>query len=1286
MNYKITKPLTKPIVKPLAALLLSSTALVSQSVQANDLVSRLLTQPEYQQLLKADSVPYAGAIPVFDSDNNIHYAFDNNEGNIPFPEDITFKLNSKPWAKQTLYLDIHDYFYERLNTPFEFYDVDNSGGLSRAERRNLQAHYLSVVEAFSAFDINITTEDPGLDALLRTSVDDEYFGSRVILSDGKPPAGVTDISASGSPIYEIPTTEEPERPTFVYEIRSFSYHSGGGTNHEFGHTLGAVHIEPFNVGDRAVKHSTGKGETWWTGHMGTNQSGLVGHWLITDLSHIFRHGVITTADDHSDELQDATPLQTTNYSGHSLSHHGLIEDNQDIDVFEFTLDQNQYVEIFADTPKYVPKIDIELSLYNSDGEILEQHNAISHLDSVVFSNLEAGKYYVSVKGEGHAQSERHNGYFDFGSTGHYTLFLTQRDYVNTNTLNISDDRFTVLEEAHLTANPLENDLVSENATITWLGHSGAGAQRSANANASNQLKYNYHSQFGFGIFAAEDEILYRVEDNGQSAMGRIIVDVQSVADNYDFHLYAQVNDDQFNVLPNQINIIDPIHNDAPLKDYSINHGALTQPNNGQVVIRQDGKFEYTPTANFSGVDSFTYQLSMPGRSFSGHTGQQTQETISYKAKVTLLVSDGELIAGNDQRHTYEDIPVDVRVLDNDFSENGDLSITAFGQPSHGTVTKNVDNTLSYNPDQDYHGQDNFTYTVSDGQSEITRNVRIVLQATNDNPTAIADEYTIPANSSFTFNALSNDNDARDNASFFNSFANSQPEHGALKKNNSSGSFTYTPNKFYCGEDSFLYLIRDNLAGRNFSDVTFTIEGNEESCAQENDAIIKHTFLDVPDNFDFNQNIEFDIAFSSAVTGFDYSDLTLSHGFIERFEMIDDSRVHLSIAVDSQQDLTIQLKAGAVSNENGLSNSASEVFTLTYADTKAPDVNIITPENYRAGENITFVFKFTEPVVNFSETSLAYTDHQSGGQFISVTPRAEDFEKIDDQTYSIRMPATGTFVRLLVKVGSFADLAGNTQSYRVASVSRVTAPLATRLISIEPAAGQANNAAQQTFLVSFNKPHENLTAANFETSSTNANTQISAVESLANGRVYRVVIDVAANSDEELSLKLKGPLSGQGEQTSRRIDRRAPQFLQNNSTFKKLESTQLELRTTERIARINESAMTASNAAIESVAISQDGQGIIIKLTPSSLADVTLSFAQGAVQDVSNNDSAVSSQTLVYSAAGNNSGSDNGSGSNAAGNGSGDDEGTGLSSGSGGGSIYWLLTMMLLLKRRQARNR
>ncbi|OQY27989.1 MAG: hypothetical protein B6244_08575 [Candidatus Cloacimonetes bacterium 4572_55] len=77
------------------------------------------------------------------------------------------------------------------------------------------------------------------------------------------------------------------------------------------------------------------------------------------------------------------------------------------------------------------------------------------------------------------------------------------------------------------------------------------------------------------------------------------------------------------------------------------------------------------------------------------------------------------IAEDDESFTEMDIPVTIPVLENDEDFDGDpLLITDVTQPAHGTAIIDVDGlSIVYTPIAGYYGEDNFDYTISDGNGE-----------------------------------------------------------------------------------------------------------------------------------------------------------------------------------------------------------------------------------------------------------------------------------------------------------------------------------------------------------------------------------------------------------------------------------------------------------------------------------------------------------------------------------------------------------------------------------------
>ena len=138
---------------------------------------------------------------------------------------------------------------------------------------------------------------------------------------------------------------------------------------------------------------------------------------------------------------------------------------------------------------------------------------------------------------------------------------------------------------------------------------------------------------------------------------------------------------------------------------------VSDPAHGVVTLNADGSFVYTPTAGYSGVDSFTYKAN------DGAAGAAADSNV---ATVTLTVNAVNVapVAVNDAYSTHEDTPLTVPapgVLANDTDTEGDpLTAIKVSDPAHGVVTLNADGSFTYTPTANYSGADSFTYRANDG--------------------------------------------------------------------------------------------------------------------------------------------------------------------------------------------------------------------------------------------------------------------------------------------------------------------------------------------------------------------------------------------------------------------------------------------------------------------------------------------------------------------------------------------------------------------------------------------
>ena len=244
-------------------------------------------------------------------------------------------------------------------------------------------------------------------------------------------------------------------------------------------------------------------------------------------------------------------------------------------------------------------------------------------------------------------------------------------------------------------------------------------------------------------------------------------------------------------------------NDTDDNGQSLTASITSAPLYGTLTLQSDGSFVYSSSSSYSGSDSFQY-VAYDGSLSSG------------EVTVTITVRENNApVAEADSYSVSEDgtltVEADSGVLDNDSDADGDaLTLTLLTGPFHGSVTLDSDGSFVYTPDDDYSGTDLFSYEISDGLLDSgSTTVSLTVVAVNDAPEAADDAYDVEENTALTVDAtsgvLANDTDV-DEDSLTVSLV-SGPTYGTVTLN-SDGSFTYTPNTDYTGEDSFVYEVTD----------------------------------------------------------------------------------------------------------------------------------------------------------------------------------------------------------------------------------------------------------------------------------------------------------------------------------------------------------------------------------------------------------------------------------------------------------------------------------------------
>ncbi|WP_087684106.1 retention module-containing protein [Agarilytica rhodophyticola] len=188
----------------------------------------------------------------------------------------------------------------------------------------------------------------------------------------------------------------------------------------------------------------------------------------------------------------------------------------------------------------------------------------------------------------------------------------------------------------------------------------------------------------------------------------------------------------------------------------------------------------------------------------------------------------------------------------------------------GEVIDNGDGTFTFTPSENWFGNPQFSYTVSDGQGgEAENTISLAVDAVNDAPIANADSLvsTVPL-TSVNVNALGNDTDVDgDDLSITGASATS----GSVVIE-SDGTLTYTPNDGFFGTDTIQYTLSDGNGGESQTTIPVSVVYDPGVVTINNSDTVN---TNTPSFSGTSANIQGDITLT--VNGVDYSVTPASDG-------------------------------------------------------------------------------------------------------------------------------------------------------------------------------------------------------------------------------------------------------------------------------------------------------------------------------------------------------------------------------------------------------------------------
>ncbi|MEA5389737.1 zinc-dependent metalloprotease family protein, partial [Cyanobium gracile UHCC 0139] len=360
-----------------------------------------------------------------------------------------FQLHSNPTATKTIYLDFDG--YQINNTPWEnggnlslksFYSTFDSKALSEIQRI-----WQRVAEDFAPFNINVTTQDPGTEALRKSGTGDDRWGIRVAFTSNLnllTGSAIKNAGGGGTAYYNSFNWGTDD---VALVFNRGEYTAAETASHEVGHTLGLTHDGAGTSTEYYGGHG-GTGPTSWGTIMGAAWLGndeYLTQWskgqytgannTQDDLATITNgNGFTYRTDDHGNTFSSATAL-----TGLTFSSFGVIERNTDVDMFRFDTAAGQVSfnilnasrafvgSAGAYSTEYLTSrganLDIAATLYRADGSVVQTFNPADLTTASFSTSLAAGTYYLGIDGVGFGTplASSPTGYTDYGSLGQYMV-------------------------------------------------------------------------------------------------------------------------------------------------------------------------------------------------------------------------------------------------------------------------------------------------------------------------------------------------------------------------------------------------------------------------------------------------------------------------------------------------------------------------------------------------------------------------------------------------------------------------------------------------------------------------------------------------------------------------------------------------------------------------------------------------------------------------------------------------------------------------------------------------
>ncbi len=245
---------------------------------------------------------------------------------------------------------------------------------------------------------------------------------------------------------------------------------------------------------------------------------------------------------------------------------------------------------------------------------------------------------------------------------------------------------------------------------------------------------------------------------------------------------------------------------------SLSYALASNTVNGQLTLTDaaKGAYSYSPNADFSGSDSFTFTVN-----------DGVESSIAASVSIVIAAVNDAPVAVAQTINMAEDAQLNDTLVGTDVDSDSLIyalaSNTVNGQL---TLTDAATGAFSYSPNADFNGSDSFTFTVNDGvESSTAASVSIVIAAVNDTPVAVAQTINMSEDTQLNDTLVGTDVDSD---SLIYALASNTVNGQLILTDAATGAYSYSPNADFNGSDSFTFTVNDGVESSTAASVSIGI--------------------------------------------------------------------------------------------------------------------------------------------------------------------------------------------------------------------------------------------------------------------------------------------------------------------------------------------------------------------------------------------------------------------------------------------------------------------------------